>query len=141
MEAHYWVIIGLLLLIGEIFTLDFSLSCFGIACLVAAVFSALGLGIYWQLLAVAVSIFLLLFTLRPLALKYLNKAKDFKSNIDALIGKTTVILSVEEENNKRGKTKIDADEWSVESDAPLKTGDSVKINKIDGTTLLVTKES
>lgn len=141
METNYWVVLGLVLLIGEIFTMDFSLSCFALACFVAALLSAVGLGLYWQLAAVIITIFALLFTLRPLALKYLaRRGKGFKSNVEALVGKETIVFGVEESNNKKAKTKIDADEWSVESDTPLKEKDIVKIEKIDGTTLIVRKE-
>jgi membrane protein implicated in regulation of membrane protease activity len=140
METNYWIILGLLLLIGEVFTLDFSLSCFGVACFAAAALSALGLGAAWQLAAVAVMIFALLFTLRPLALKYLNSAKDFKANVDALIGATATVAEVDAANPRKGMVKIDADHWTVSAAAPLKTGESVKIEKIDGTTLIVNKQ-
>jgi len=137
MEANYWLILGLVLLIGEVFTLDFSLSCFGISCFVAALFSALGLNIYWQLAAASLTILALLFTLRPFALKYLIKAKDFKDNIAALIGTTATVT---EADGVKGMVKIDADHWAISADKPLAAGDIVKINKVDGITLLVTKE-
>ena len=140
MEANYWLILGLVLLIGEVFTLDFSLSCFGIACFAAAGLSALGLGVYWQLGAAAAFIILLLFTLRPLALKYLICNKDFKDNISALIGTAATVAEVDGANARKGIVKIDADHWTISADKPLAAGDIVKINKIDGTTLLVTKE-
>jgi len=140
MEANYWLILGLLLLIGEVFTLDFSLSCFGIACFAAAGISAAGLNAYWQLITVAIFIFALLFTLRPFALKYLIKKNGFRDNINALIGKTATVFEIDSANNKKGWVKIDADHWAVEADKQLAAGNSVKINKIDGTTLIVSKE-
>ena len=49
MPAHYWLILGIALLIGEIFTVDFSLSCFGLAAMIAAAASWAGLNLYWQI--------------------------------------------------------------------------------------------
>jgi len=141
MEPHYWLILGLVLLICEVFTLDFSLSCFGTACLAAAGVSAAGLGIYWQLITVTAVIVLLLFTLRPLALKYLIRAKDFKDNIAALIGKTASVFELDTNNPNRGWVKIDGDNWAVEAQGALAVGNTVKIEKVDGSTLIVTKEN
>ncbi|MDR0645520.1 MAG: NfeD family protein [Elusimicrobiota bacterium] len=140
MPSSYWLIAGLLLLIGEIFTLDFSLSCFGLACFVAALASALGLGLHWQLGICAAVIVILFFTLRPLAFKYFIKAKSYKSNVDEFIGKTASVYEVDIADAKKAKVKFDADEWAVAADEPLKNGDIVKISKIDGITLIVNKE-
>jgi len=141
MEANHWIILGLVLLIGEVFTLDFSLACFGLACLAAAVMSALGLGLYWQLGTVIVVIVALMLTLRPFALKYLiRNSTDLKSNMDALIGRETTVFSVDGDDNKKARAKTDADEWTVHANAPLKNGDKVKILKIDGNILIVKKE-
>jgi membrane protein implicated in regulation of membrane protease activity len=85
-------------------------------------------------------IFVLLFTLRPLALKYLNSAKDFKANVDALIGAEATVAEVDPANPQKGMVKIDADHWTINSATPLKTGESVKIEKIDGTTLIVSRQ-
>ena len=141
MTAHYWVILGIVLLIGEIFTMDFSLTCFAIACFVAAVLSWIGLGTYWQLAAVAATIFILLFTLRPLVLKYLNKkGEGFKSNMEALIGKE---LTVSQTNGQTGKyyAKNDGDLWELFCEEKLSQGDKVKVYKVDGIKLFVKKEN
>ncbi|MDR1684234.1 MAG: NfeD family protein [Elusimicrobiota bacterium] len=140
MDANSWVVIGLILLICEVFSLDFALSCFGLACLAAALASYLGLNIYWQLAVVAAVIFILFFSVRPFALKYLNQAKHFKSNVDALAGKNVTISEVDAADSTKGRVKIDGDIWLVQAGAPLKTGDTAVIKKIDGATLLVTKE-
>ncbi|MDR0952842.1 MAG: NfeD family protein [Elusimicrobiota bacterium] len=141
MPYIYWLILGIVLIIGEILTMDFSLTCFGIAALVAALLSWLGLNIYWQLTAAAITIFVLLFTLRPFMLKYLNKnGKDFKSNIEALIGKKAEVFNVQNEDKTKALVKIDADQWPVISNKPLVVGDKVKVESIDGATLIVKKE-
>lgn len=147
MLATYWIILGIVLLIGELFTLDFSLSCFAIACFAAAVTSGAGLGLYWQLGVTTAVIFILLFTLRPLALKHLNKkAKGFRSNTEALVGREAKVFDVHtavaegHTHANKARIKIDADEWTVTCTQALKDGDFVRVISIDGTTLTVKKE-
>ena len=141
MAANYWLVLGVLLLIGEVFTMDFSLTCFGLACFVAALLSWLGLGLYWQCGVGAVVIFALLFALRPLFLKYLNKGGEHvKTNMDALLGKKGLVFEVKEEDTKKATMKIDGDLWNIHCDAALKKGDKVVVQKVEGVTLLVKKE-
>lgn len=141
MPAHYWLILGLILLIGEVFTTDFSLSCIGIACFVSALCSWLGLNIYWQLGIGAIAIYVLFFTLRPFMLKYMyKKGEKFKSNIEALAGE---LLTVSEADNKAKKyfAKKDGDIWEVICDSELVKGDRVKVLKNEGIKLIVKKEN
>jgi membrane protein implicated in regulation of membrane protease activity len=49
------------------------------------------------------------------------------------------VTEVDAENPRKGMVKIDADHWTIAAPAPLKTGESVIIEKIDGTTLIVNK--
>lgn len=140
MAAHYWLILGIALLIGEIFTADFSLSCFGLAAMISALASWAGLNLYWQIGIAAGAIFVFFFTLRPFMLKYLNKrGASFKSNVEAMIGKT---ITVSEADGQSGKcyAKIDGDVWELSCPCALKSGDKVTVSKIEGIKLFVTKE-
>jgi len=140
MSATYWFILGVILLIGEIFTNDFSLACFGIACFISGISSSLGLNVYWQLGIGATAIFVLLFAIRPIFLKYLNKgAEHVKTNVDAIIGRKAKIFEVKPEDAKKGTVKIDGDLWNVHCDEPLKQGDAVVVMKLEGVTLTVKK--
>lgn len=141
MPPIHWLILALILFIGEVFTFDFSLSCFGAACLAAALLSWLGFGIYWQIAALALVISLLFFTLRPLILKSLNKkASGYKSNADALLGAKAAVINVSEGNNKRAEVRIDGDVWPVLSEQELQNGQTVKVVSVEGITLRVVKE-
>lgn len=138
MAYTVWLIFGLICIIGEIFTVDFSLSCIGLSAFVAAFFSYLGLSTAWQLAAMGVSMLILFGTLRPFALKYLYKNKQpVPSGIDTLIGKTFKVIEA-----KEGKAyiKSDADMWEVKAGEPLKEGDSVEVKKVEGITLKVIKK-
>lgn len=133
-----WLILGFLCLIGEIFTVDFSLSCIGLSAFVAGLFSYLGLSMTWQLAAMGISMLLLFGTLRPFALKYLYKNKQpVPSGVDALIGKTFKIINVKAD---KAYIKSDGDIWEVKASDALKEGDSVEVKKVDGITLIVNKK-
>lgn len=141
MPAHYWVILGLILMIGEVFTTDFSLSCIGIACLVSALCSWIGLNIYWQIAIGAVTIFVLFFTLRPFMLKYMyRKGEKFKSNMDALGGEELIIADADLKA-KKFYVRKDGDIWEVVCDSELAKGDKVKVLRSEGIKLIVKKES
>lgn len=133
-----WLILGFLCLIGEIFTVDFTLSCIGLSAFVAGLFSYLGLSTTWQLAAMGVSMLILFMTLRPFALKYLYKNKQpVASGIDALIGKTFQVAEIKE---NKAYIKSDGDIWEVKAQEALKQGDKVEVKKVDGITLIVDKK-
>ena len=140
MPPIYWLILGVILLIGEIFTMDFSLTCIGLAAFIAAGAGWAGLNVYWQLTIFAAALIIMLFTLRPFALKHLIKSgAHFKSNMDALIGRAVIITEVFPDDNKKGKAKIDGDEWVLHSETPLVKEQEAVIVKVDGATLIVKK--
>ncbi len=139
MSYVIWLVIGFLLLIGEIFTLDFSLSCIGLAFMSAGLIAWLGFNIYWQLITVCVILIVLFFTLRPFILKHIARKQEYKSNIDALVGTKHNFYSLKEDK-KHALIKIDGDVWEAESTVPLAEGKIVKIVKIEGSTLIIKQE-
>ena len=139
MSYVIWLVIGILLLIGEIFTLDFSLSCIGLAFMSAGLVSWLGLSVYWQLVTVCVVLVILFFTLRPFVLKHLARKQEYKSNMDALIGTKHDFYALSEDK-KHAKIKIDGDVWEAQSATPLIKEKQVKVVKIEGATLIVEQE-
>ena len=134
-----WAVVGILLFIGEIFTMDFSLSCIGLGFLVAALMAYLGFGLHVQLIALCAVFVLLFFTLRPFILKHLARKQEYKSNIDALVGTKHDFYALKEDK-KHAKIKIDGDVWEAQSAAPLIKEKQVKVVKIEGATLIVEQE-
>ncbi len=134
-----WAVLGIMLLIGEIFTLDFSLSCIGLGFLVAALMAYLGFSINVQLITLCVVLLTLFFTLRPFILKHLARKQEYKSNMDALVGTKHNFYALSEDK-KHAKIKIDGDVWEAQSATPLKDGKPVKVAKVEGATLIVKQE-
>lgn len=138
MIYYIYLIAAVLCFIGEMFTMDFSLSCFGLGLLGAGLVSWLGLGLGWQVavfLAVSIAFFI---SIRPLALKHLyHKNKHVKTNVDALIGAKVLVHTAPNPDDQIGRVIIDGDNWRAQFSAPMKTGEEARVEKVDGNTLFV----
>ena len=85
-----WMVLGVILIILEMFTVTFFISLFGVACLVAGVVALITDSYIIQLVFFIVTNILLLIFVRPLFLRYFLKNKT-PSNVNALIGKTFIV--------------------------------------------------
>ncbi|ACC97919.1 Membrane protein implicated in regulation of membrane protease activity [Elusimicrobium minutum Pei191] len=140
MSIHYiWLIAGLLFIIGEMFTLDFSLACIGTALLVTALPAYFGASFLIQAVFFAVIAIILFLTVRPIALKYLHKNQSVKTNVDALIGKQAHVTEEINAEKKTGRVKIDGDVWQAVSDSVIALDADVTVEKIEGIILTVKK--
>ncbi len=107
--------------------------------LAAMVASLLGAEIWLQVvLFLAVSVILLL-TLRPLTKKFFTP-KLSKTNVDAVIGKTGLVLEQIDNIHGTGRVKLDGIDWSARSvsGGPIEENTLVKVDKVEGVRLLVT---
>lgn len=138
MELYYiWIIIGIALLIGEVFTLDFSLACFGLGALGAAAAAYLGADFTWQVATFSLACLFFFFTVRKFFIKYVRRTvPKVHDNANALIGRTAIV-STKIDSSGLGRVKVDGDDWRAESDKEFEVGVSVKIIKLDGATLTV----
>src|SRR6185503_2849047 len=84
-----WLILGVGLIIAEIFTLGFVLFWFGIGALAAAVVGFAGFGLIWQFLAFATVSIALTAMSRTIFARYLphGEGNAMKSGVDSLPGK------------------------------------------------------
>lgn len=138
MELYYfWIIIGIMLLIGEMFTLDFSLACFGLGALCAAAGSYAGLNLPWQAVVFSLACLFFFFTIRKFFVRYIKRnVPKVKDNANALIGRIAVVTTAVDEQG-HGRVKVDGDDWRANSDQKFEVGAKVKITKLDGATLSV----
>ena len=134
-----WLIILILLVVIEIFTLGLTTIWFAGGALVAIVVAALGGPVWLQiLLAIIVSAVLLFFT-RPVAMKYFNRDRE-KTNAESLVGRQAIVIS--EINNLQGigQVTINGMEWTartITDGLTIKPGEVVIIRGINGVKLLV----
>src|SRR5687767_4925152 len=83
-----WAILGVLLIIAEMFTLGFVLFWFGIGALAAALVGLLGFGFLWQFLAFALVSTMLTFLTRSIFANYFSHTDEnqVRTGVDALPG-------------------------------------------------------
>lgn len=132
-STFFWVTILFLFLIFELLTGDFFLLCFSAGALIALCSGLLGCSFFCQFVLFLIFTLLSIFTLRPLAFKYLHhKSSPAASNVDAIIGRIGLI---EEDSDAQGfgRMKLDGDSWKCKTSESieLKKGMKVKIISID----------
>lgn len=124
---HYWAIVAIIFVVGEIFTSGFALVCFAVGSVGGAIAAAAGATIEWQLGIFAIATFVAFLAVRPL-LKRLSSKDQIQTNADALIGRTAKVVETIEENG-RGRVAVDGDIWQAESDEKgnILVGEKVEI--------------
>ena len=137
-----WIIILVVLVVIEIFTLGLTTIWFAGGALVAIAVAALGGPVWLQVLtAVIVSAVLLFFT-RPVAVKYFNRDRE-RTNAESLVGRQAIVTG--EINNLQGigQVAVNGMEWTartITDGQVIKTGEVVAIRGINGVKLLVERE-
>ena len=134
-----WAIVAVICLILELTSGDFFIICFSIGGIIAAIGAALGLNIYWQLAIFAVFSLVAIFTVRPVALRWLHKNEPNKqSNADALIGRKGRVTEAIKQGAS-GYVQIDGDLWKAVSDSDIEEGANVTVIGRESTIITVEK--
>lgn len=138
-----WLISAIVLLIIEVFTGTVAAMCLAVGCLLALIPALAGSGTVVQFIvasAGAVASSLILF---PIIRRYkLNKAahSDQRSNMDAIIGRTGTVTEPIYPDGRRGRVKVDGDNWLAVADAeycPILKGDIVEVISFDSIVIKV----
>lgn len=136
-----WLLLAAIFIIVEIITLGLTTIWFAGGAFIAAIAGACGANLVVQIiLFLVVSIVLLVLT-RPLAVKHLD-SKTEKTNAEALVGQTAIVLQEINNLQDTGQAKINGMEWTAraknDSDV-IPAGASVTIVEIQGVKLIVEK--
>ena len=137
-----WLIILVLLVIIEIFTLGLTTIWFAGGALVAIVVAAAGGPVWLQVLAALIVSAVLLFFTRPVAMKYFNRDRE-KTNAESLVGRQAIVLSEINNLQGMGQVTINGMEWTartITDGQTIKPGEVVVIRGINGVKLLVERE-
>ena len=138
-----WLIVGVALIVAEIFTMGFVLFWFGIGALAAAFAGFLGLGIGWQFLVFAVISIALTAMSRTIFLKYLPLGDDesnVKTGMDALPGKVGTVTSASKGALMEGAVKVYGSTWTaypIDGESELVEGEKVEVVQIKGSSIYV----
>ncbi len=136
-----WAVVAMLCLILELSSGDFFIICFSIGAVAAVIGAAAGLNIYWQVGLFAAFTLLALFTVRPLALRWLHKNEPNRaSNADALLGRTGRVTEPITAGTT-GYVQIDGDLWKAVADdsVNIPVGTTVRVVGRESTIITVEK--
>lgn len=139
-----WIILGIILIIAEIFTLGFVLLWFGIGAFAAALGGVIGLGFIWQFLIFAVVSIALTAMSRTIFAKYFaqNEEDTIKTGMDALPGQVGTVMISSQGALNEGAVKVYGSIWTafpIESDVALIEGEKVEVVRIQGSSIYVQK--
>ena len=139
-EYSYWIIAGLVLVIGEFVISGLVVIFFGIAALIVGSLKFLGLldDTTWELTLFAIiSLMSLIFVRRFLNDKLMGQERESEGNEDSagLIGQRATVA--EPFNNGTGTVNYRGARWQAQSSQPLDAGQMVRITQHDGLWLTV----
>lgn len=138
-----WLIVGVALIVAEIFTMGFVLFWFGIGALAAAFAGFLGLGVGWQFLVFAVISIALTAMSRTIFLKYLplgDGENNVKTGMDALPGKVGTVTSASKGALMEAAVKVYGSTWTaypIDGESELVEGEKVEVVEIKGSSIYV----
>jgi membrane protein implicated in regulation of membrane protease activity len=134
-----WCVVAVALIILEVATTSvFFFTCLAIGAAFAAIASCFGGSVTIEVIIFILGSILSLYLIRPIFKKMISKSDTIKSNIDALIG-ANAIVTEKITPFKTGLVRVFSEVWRAESDVEIKAGDTVKVEKVAGTTLTVKK--
>lgn len=137
-----WIILGVALMVAEIFTLGFVLFWFGIGAIFAGLLGYLGFGIGIQFLVFAsVSIILTVLSRQIFHNKFLNRGNnDLKTGIDALPGQIGTVIGGSKGSMNAGEVKVFGSVWTAfpeTGEKPLLEGEKVEVVEVKGASIFV----
>ena len=140
MNAIYWLILFIVLLVIEIITLGLTTIWFAGGALTAFVLSMLGGSPAGQWAVFCAVSLILLFATRPWAVRCFNNQKKEKTNVDSLIGRTAVVTSEIRNLEGKGEVFVNGLTWTAragEDSLVIKEDTHVTITAVQGVKLIV----
>lgn len=141
MISILWLVLGVGLIIAEIFTLGFVLFWFGIGAIAASVAGFLGAGIGVQFLIFAVVSIALTAMSRTIFQRYLptNEGEAIRTGVDSLPGKVGTVTTASKGALNEGAVKVYGSTWTAYpvDDVALTEGEKVEVVEIKGSSIYV----
>ncbi len=104
--------------------------------LVGGLIALLVLGVPWGLVALAGALWLEI--LEYFAWKRFLRRYRLRSGPETLVGRTATVVDDVDESG--GRVRLDGERWNARSDVPVREGERVLVDGIDGLTLRVSRE-
>jgi membrane protein implicated in regulation of membrane protease activity len=142
----FWTILGMILIVLEIFTSGFVLLWFGIGALAAGLAGLLGVtSVPLQFLIFAVVSIALTAASRTIFVNYFSRERsggDLKTGADALPGKIGTVVTSSRGALHEGAVKVFGSTWTAypaDGEEPLEAGDRVEVDRVQGASIYVRK--
>lgn len=137
-----WVILGVVLILAEMFTFGFVLFWFGLGALAAASVGYLGLGFGWQFLVFAIVSIAFTVLSRTIFSKYYSHGdKDaLKTGVDSLPGQIGTVSGASKGALQSGEVKVFGSTWTAfpeDEEDPLIEGEKVEVVRVKGSSIYV----
>ncbi|MFI9502981.1 NfeD family protein [Nocardia sp. NPDC052566] len=141
MAAIFWLVAGILLAAAEMLTGDLTLLMLGVAALgTAGVSAAAGTSLVVDAVIFGVMAVVLILGVRPILRRRFGTPPPIPTNVDALPGKTALVLEQVAEHS--GQVKLGGEVWTarpMDTDEVYEPGTTVYVMRIDGATAVVWK--
>lgn len=139
-----WTVLGVILIIAEIFTPGFVLLWFGVGALAAALAGLVGIeSLTIQfLIFITVSVALTAAS-RTIFVNYFSREKagtDLKTGVDSLPGQIGTVVSASQGALNEGAVKVYGSTWTAypaEGEEPLEAGERVAVESVRGASIYV----
>ena len=137
-----WLVLLVAFILIEIATVGLLTIWFAGGAAVAFVAALLGANVIVQaVLFFIVSVLLLVFT-RPFAARYINRG-HVSTNVEAIPGKTAVVIEEISNLNGTGRVRLDGNEWMArteEEDQVIEKEELVHVLRVSGAKLIVAEK-
>lgn len=140
MDALYWLLLFIVLLVIEIITLGLTTIWFAGGALIGFALSLAGVIPTVQWAAFCVVSLVLLFTTRPWAVRYFNNQKREKTNVDDVVGKTAVVTVKVSNLEGSGEVFVKGLTWTArteEDSVVIPVDTHVCVKAVEGVKLIV----
>lgn len=139
-----WTVLGVILIIAEVFTPGFVLLWFGIGALAAALAELAGVAsLPLQFLIFALVSVALTAASRTIFASYFSRThqdSDLKMGVDALPGQVGTVVSSSQGALHEGAVKVYGSTWTAypaEGEEPLEAGERVTVERVQGASIYV----
>lgn len=138
-----WLLLGVVLIVAEVFTLGFVLLWFGIGAIAAAIVGLAGGGLGLQFLVFAIVSVTLTIMSRTLLANYLpHPGQLLKTGIEALPGKIGTVTLPSSGALHQAAVKVYGSTWTaypIDGETQLVDGEKVEVVEIRGSSIYVRK--
>jgi membrane protein implicated in regulation of membrane protease activity len=137
-----WLVLGVGLIVAEIFTLGFVLLWFGVGAMAAALVGIAGGGFLLQFLVFAVISIGLTLMSRTIFARYFShdERSAVKTGVDALPGQVGTVTSASKGALNEGAVKVFGSTWTafpVDGETKLIEGEKVEVVEVRGSSIYV----